>query len=381
MDLLITGAAGFLGSHFLFEWLRQHPNDRALCLVRGTQEESPWERVNQALAQAAYECDSDIGASDLLDRITVIEADLNDMKWRNDPEFCDWITRSEGFEVVHGAANLSFHEEDRSQIWYTNVTGTTNFFRTLKGVPSFRYFNYISTAYVAGNREGAILESQDERPTSFNNVYEESKWAAEQVVRDIAAKQGVGIRIFRPSSIIGHSKTFRVSAKTGFYKVVEALRQVSRLRPAHTAAIEIPVKHGASLNLIPVDLVVLEMVDVIAAGAKSAGHVFHLTNERPVSLADLFFGISPMTGVRLTCAAEVRSTALDQMSALVISGLRHYLPYFQYARTFERKNVHACGAARHQQNYWLDLMRLREFVRAFIEDETRDAAQVMKMGA
>jgi thioester reductase-like protein len=382
MDLLITGAAGFLGSHFLFAWLRQNPNSRALCLVRSTENAHASDRVSTALNVAAYECGHEDALHDLAQRVTVIDTDLNDPSWRDTDCFREWLRTTTGFEVVHGAANLSFRGEDRSRVWETNVVGTGNFFRALAGLTALHAFNYISTAYVAGNREGCISEDVQESPTAFNNVYEESKWAAEKAVRALAAEQRIPFRIFRPSIVIGHSRTFRISARTGFYKVVETLLQVSQARPMHKAAIRIPVQSNASLNLIPVDLAVLEMVDVIAAGEHSRNRVFHLTNERPVSLADLFFGVSPLTGVQLTCADESAKDT-DQMSALVTRGLRHYLPYFRYSRTFERDNVHACGAARHQQEYWLDLVKLRHFVQAFIKDQiqTVDETEPLKASA
>ncbi len=381
MDLLITGAAGFLGSHFLLEWMRQYPSCQVLCLVRENTKESPQERINIALATAAYECDVEIQPDELVSRITVINANLNNTEWCDNPLFRQWIQRSSGFEIVHGAANLSFREEDRGLVWQTNVTGTSNFFRSFVGIKNIRNFNYISTAYVAGNKEGVIYENHNDRPALFNNVYEESKWAAELIVREIGLEMNVGIKIFRPSIVIGHSRTYRISTKTGFYKVLETLLQLKHLGLANSPVIEIPAKRFASVNLIPVDLVALEMIDVIKMGAQGEGGVFHVTNARPVSIADLFFAVSPLVGIVLACGTHECVTEQNKISALVRRGLRQYLPYFAYVRTFERKNVNACGAGQHQLDYWLDLTRLREFVHAFIESESHKAAQVIKVHA
>lgn len=374
MDILLTGGAGFLGSHLLLNWLRHQPTSRVLCLVRGNRESSVTGRIERALEQAAFECDLEIKLDQLVDRITVVESDIDQPQWRDLPKVASWLKQTAGFEVVHGAANLSFQEKDREKVWHTNVTGTTSLLKALQGLPGLVAFNYISTAYVAGTKHGVILEDCLQRPPFFNNVYEESKWAAEEVVRKETQKMSVGARIFRPSIVVGHSITLRIGAKTGFYKVVEILAQFGRHCKVSSGVVEIPTKRNASLNLIPIDLVVLEMMDVIAAGSLSFGRVFHLTNERPLSVADIFYGVSPLTGVRLSCGPERAVPQAKSTAALIFRGLRHYLPYFSYARTFDRSNVKLFGADRHQQQYWLDMVTLREFVLAFIEAEAQKAA-------
>ena len=32
MTLLVTGGAGFIGSNFIFYWLKHHPEDQVVCL-------------------------------------------------------------------------------------------------------------------------------------------------------------------------------------------------------------------------------------------------------------------------------------------------------------------------------------------------------------
>ena len=36
MTLLVTGGAGFIGSNFIFYWLKHHPEDRVVCLDKLT---------------------------------------------------------------------------------------------------------------------------------------------------------------------------------------------------------------------------------------------------------------------------------------------------------------------------------------------------------
>lgn len=380
MNFILTGAAGFLGSHILLNWLSRHPTSKVLCLVRRTDQHSSRERIVHALARAVYESDAAVDPLDLIHRVETLEADLTDPAWRDTPEFRHWIAHSDGFEVIHSAANLSYLEENREQVLATNITGTENLFRAFAGMPGFQTFNYISTAYVAGSREGDIVEALADRPESFNNAYEESKWAAERVVRDLAVQHAIGYRIFRPSIIIGHSKTHRISSTTGFYNVIQSLVRLRKLysSPQDVIAVPVPANRNAELNLIPVDFVVLEMLDVIASGTSSLDKIFHLTNERPISLADLFLGVAPLTGIRLAGSEVCENKPDSQISGLVNRGLRHYLPYFRYARNFSRQNVHANGAAHHQRSYWLDLTRMREFVKVFMSEDSQRAPQLAR---
>ena len=36
MTLLVTGGAGFIGSNFIFYWIKNHPEDRVVCLDKLT---------------------------------------------------------------------------------------------------------------------------------------------------------------------------------------------------------------------------------------------------------------------------------------------------------------------------------------------------------
>ena len=46
----------------------------------------------------------------------------------------------------------------------------------------------VSTAYVCGERDGAIAEDETDRPERFANPYEASKFASEALVREAMAE-------------------------------------------------------------------------------------------------------------------------------------------------------------------------------------------------
>lgn len=70
---------------------------------------------------------------------------------------------------------------------------------------SLQRFAYISTAYVSGFREDIIYENDPLPAALFANSYERAKPEAETQVRTHMAF--LPISIFRPSIIIGDSKT------------------------------------------------------------------------------------------------------------------------------------------------------------------------------
>ncbi len=356
MDLLLTGATGFVGSHLALRWLHRDPAARIGCLVRAANAAEGQVRLRAALCQAAD--NEDASLDDMLSRADAIPGDMDDPTW---------IDRAQAWmrgpaEFIHCAANLSFREADRAALWRTNVEGTVAVLRALPWLPGIAAFNYISTAYVAGDRQGEILEDEHPRPLHFNNPYEDSKWVAEDLVRDRCAAAGVAWRIMRPSIVIAHSVTHRMSSHSGFYQVVDRLRQLARQpQMAGAGPIMLPVTMGTTLDLIPVDVVADEVVALIAAGAATAGQTFHIIGADPLQLADVLRELTPMGGV----AIEVNGpeTPLSPAAKLVMRRLRYYMPYFAFARRFDRRHSQAALGS---EPYRINLSQLRGFVRSYL---------------
>ena len=371
-DLLLTGVTGFLGSHTLVEWLRRYPGAQACCLVRG---QDPAARVRSAVASALDDAGAPGAGEDLLRRVTVLGGDLRDAAFARGRGFAAWMQSGRPLHVVHCAAQLSFRREDRERVHATNVGGTRALWDALAAFGPVTSVNHVSTAYVAGTREGVVREQDFTTPPGFNNPYEESKWAAEHLTWRRARAQGVGSRVFRPSIIIGHSTTFRSSSDRGLYKIVKMLQQLRQLfRP--TAPVRLKSNPEAALNLVPIDLVVAEMLDIIECGGASLERTFHLTSEQPLSVGEILANVSPVTGVPLECSVQ-RPPRGDRLGALVTRSLRPYLPYLVQDRTFDRANVRACAVTNRQARRALDLPRLNRFVQAYIDKLNPAAAPVV----
>ena len=69
--------------------------------------------------------------------------------------------------------------------WEVNVEGTRQVIEFVRNHPSIERYMYFSTAYVAGKREGMLLETELIRPNAFKNHYEETKFEAELLVEEL----------------------------------------------------------------------------------------------------------------------------------------------------------------------------------------------------
>ena len=364
-DLLVTGGSGFLGSQFIIAWLDRHPGARAVCLIRAEDDAAASHRLTMALTRAAHDRALDDGLGELLPRASAIRADLSELDW------LDQVTAERSgraavpLRVVHCAANLSFRAADRDAILGTNVDGTRRMVEAARHLGASE-FDYVSTAYIAGDRDGDILEDDVSQPAAFTNAYEESKWTAEALVRRDCAASGsrpaLPFRIFRPSIIIGHSVTHRLSALSGFYKVAETIEQLGRSGRAAGQTVLLPMPGGATLDLIPVDVVVAEMIALMEAGKPTEGHAFHLTSESPLPLVEVLSTLSPLAGFSIDRLPE-EAGAASKLAEALMQRLRHYMPYLGQVRRFDRANVHAAGI---RQETVLDVERLRHFVTSFL---------------
>ena len=96
--------------------------------------------------------------------------------------------------LFHCAAEI----RDTSKMWDVNVNGTERLFSLLKQQNDVEYFCYISSAGVIGRASASWVD--EETPCHPQNIYERSKWSAEQIVA-----QGLSrcrVVILRPTNVI-----------------------------------------------------------------------------------------------------------------------------------------------------------------------------------
>jgi nucleoside-diphosphate-sugar epimerase len=265
--IALTGASGVVGMALLPE-LRDH---EVICLVnRGSVDDHPVVRVDVTRPQLG------------LDR----EA-YRELARRTD---C----------VVHSAAVTDW-AESRDRIRTTNIEGTRNVLELARAADAPMY--YMSTSFIRAIAPDAPLEL----PASHIIVnYVTSKCDAEQLVKSA----GVPYTIFRPTNLIGDSRTGRI-----------ARNQIIQLVAEYICRGKVPLyptRSGALVDVIPQDVFAKAVAGVI--GDRELGCEYWLTYgaraltvPRAVALCVAFMeGIGrPIAPPRLLDPSEVDAVSAE----------------------------------------------------------------------
>lgn len=119
--------------------------------------------------------------------------------------------------IVHCAADIRFGiplEVARC----TNTYGLARMLEFAGECRSLEKFAHVSTVFVSGRSQGVLREDRFENEAGFFSTYEQSKYEAEQIALDAAAK--LPISVFRLSSVVGHSKTGAVDQYNYFHQML-----------------------------------------------------------------------------------------------------------------------------------------------------------------
>lgn len=329
--LFITGATGFLGGHFL-RYLLRCSGAHIVALTRSLPDAAHHTRLahlEQINPGRIRYVAGDVRQADLgIDADTRAMLPMVDTLW-------------------HFAADTRFEPLLRDELFRVNLEGTRNvlaFARTLKGLC---HFYHVSTAYVAGEqRSGTVVrEARLERPSSFKNPYEESKYLAECAVAD----SGLPATIFRPSIILGERVSGLCDGQT-VYKVAQLLRlaRLSGKRLASPArdTFRVEVDPETTKNFVAADDVVLQMLQ-IAGQDHTPGAYHHLTHPEPTLMSDLIEVIADLLDIpEYEAVLSLEGESLSPSEALLqrISGV--FKPYMLNSDPeFARGASIACSAA------------------------------------
>jgi len=357
---LVTGATGFLGSALVLELLRE-TSASVVCLARPAGDSSrARERMKRSLERAATASQQSHVLDRLQDRWRVVSGDILKPDCGVDEAKVGRVSC-----VWHVAASLRFEPELAPDIFRHNVEGTRNVLALADRIGAER-FQYMSTAYVAGAREGSILEQLMPLDTPVNNAYEGSKVRAEHLV----AQSGLDYRIYRPSIVIGYSKTASAAAsESGFYGYVRRLARLRRVLQRRgeldkLALATLPGDPEAPLDLIPVDAVVHNAVSI--ARSPSRARIFHLTNASPPQVGAVARTLNRR--LRIDGPSFQRDPSGEGPYAAKLAELmRFFLSYVAGGKTFDRSNTDAAIGA--EASLWpLDADGVERYVDRFLEE-------------
>jgi thioester reductase-like protein len=240
------------------------------------------------------------------------------------------IIRPETTDVFHLAAVYDLAVE-RDLAYSVNVKGTKNVNEFVKTLPGLRRYNYISTCYVAGLRTGEILETELKHAEGFRNYYEETKYLAEMEVEKL--KEEIPTTVFRPSVVVGDSRTGETAKYDGIYYLMLYLRKA----PSLLRFINVGNK-DVRLNLVPVDFVV-EGIAALSKDERAVGKTVALADPNPLTTEELFDTIAEaLTGKKsvIVPTAKLIEWSLHLKVSPPLTGLPFpAVPYFFVPQTYD----------------------------------------------
>jgi thioester reductase-like protein len=319
----ITGFPGFIANRLL-ERLAQR-DCRFILLVQP-----------MLAARAAEEIDriSELNGK-TIDEFHVVEGDISEPGLGLTAADLDLI-KQQTTRVFHLAAvyDLAVPQDLAMRV---NVGGTRNVVALAQSLPHLRQFHHVSTCYVAGKREGVILESELLHDAGYRNFYEESKYLSELEVE--SAKKQLPVTIHRPAVVCGDSKTGETGKYDGVYYLIHYLLRW----PSVLSLINIG-NHKVSLNLVPVDFVVDAMA-ALAFDERAVGKTLQLADPAPLTTNQLFNAIAKSIDERrsrITAPAKWVRFFLMLPPSPRITGLPHHaVPYFFVRQLYDSSEAQA----------------------------------------
>jgi thioester reductase-like protein len=316
--ILVTGFPGFIGERLVARLLDDDPDARVAALV----EESMADRARQAAARLDGE------------RIEILPGDVTDRSLGLGDEDYERLA-AETTTAFHLAAvyDLAVPLDTAVKV---NVDGTGNVLDLCSRAEKLERLNYVSTAYVAGDRQGRVYEHELALGQGFKNHYEATKFQAEVWVR--AAADRIPTTIYRPAIVVGDSNTGETTKFDGPYYVLRTISVLSarRLPPPQMGT-------DAPFNVVPIDHVIDGMAHASRDEA-AVGETLHLVDPDPLSsaqlvelLAEEYAGSRPR--LKVSPGAMDASLRLKPVRKAFAGIPRESLPYLHHPVHFDTRRA------------------------------------------
>ncbi len=197
MKIFLTGGTGSVGLELLRLFLRQRGDVEVRVLIRAgssTELQARWTKMlSLVLGRPAVPADAP--------GLRPVSGDVTRPGLAMAADDTAWL-RDEATHVLHSAASTDFNALMRD-IRPINVEGTRHALAAAATARHLQAFGHVSTLYVAGRRTGRIMEADLNHDAGFVNAYEESKYEAEQLVRN--AMEYIPASIYRLSLLLGRA--------------------------------------------------------------------------------------------------------------------------------------------------------------------------------
>lgn len=183
--ILVTGATGILGRVIVLELLKQGKK------VRATKRKSS--NINDVKHSFQFYTEN---PEEFFNKIKWIDVDFDDID-----SLKTALINVE--EVYHCAAKVSFHPDDRKEMYHSNIVGTRNLLFACENSSVKKFCFVSSVAVLDGTDEnGKVTEDSNFNPKLRHSKYAKSKHFSEMEVWRASA-EGLKTVIINPGVIIG----------------------------------------------------------------------------------------------------------------------------------------------------------------------------------
>lgn len=266
MAYFLTGATGFIGRRLLQRLLERegdiHLLVREQSLAKLEEEIVQWER---ALQQR------------LSDRVHPVVGDLRKPLLGVDVDLLREMRG--GIEhFFHLAAVYDMTAPAQRNV-AVNVGGTTHAVELARSIEA-KVFHHVSSIAVAGTYRGVFGEDDFDEGQRLPSPYHKTKFESERIVRE---QPYVPWRVYRPSVVVGDSKTGEMDKIDGPYYFFKSIQRMRHLMPEWMPLVGLDL---GRTNIVPVDWVAAA-IDHIAHRRGLDGKAFHLTDPSGIRVDSL----------------------------------------------------------------------------------------------
>ncbi|HEX5757454.1 MAG TPA: SDR family oxidoreductase, partial [Arenimonas sp.] len=171
-------------------------------------------------------------------------------------------------------------------------------------------FHHTSSIAAAGLYPGVFREDMFEEAEGLKDPYLRTKHESEGLVR---RECKIPYRIYRPSMVVGHSKTGEMDKIDGPYYLFSLIKKIRHALPQWVPTLGV---EGGRINVVPVDFVA-DAMDYIAHKRGLDGKCFHLVDPKPLRFGELM-----NTFARAAHAPEMTMRLDARMLSVVPSAVR-----------------------------------------------------------
>lgn len=264
--ILLTGATGYLGSHLLYELLKQS-TATVYCLVRSTKQMEPYARLEQIMTGYFGE----EVKSRMDKRVIAIQGDLEQEYLGLGAEDRAMI-EARIDSIIHCGAEVK-HFGDSDYFARVNVESTDRLLALAQRRPHIR-FHFISTLGIpedlalSGQWE-AIVAGTGYEESSIENVYTNSKLEAEKLVIKAGADRGIPSSVYRVGNLSCNSENgiFQKNIdNNAFYRMLKAMLLLKKAPGVRWEVDITPINYAG------------EAITALLLQQETVGRVFHICN-------------------------------------------------------------------------------------------------------